>query len=531
MRALVAAIVLTLILVGVAAFNTWRMYAGFRSLVSTDLRLVELRGVIVHLDEVLSMSARLSATSGDLSWEARYKKYEPLLDEAIKETIRIAPDSYTSAGAANTDAANLALVDLEHRSFELVGQRRLHDAQALVFGSEYAKQKKIYSDGMEETMASLHDRATSTTKSYADGMRASVVAALVILAFLALGWASVVRMMRGYLRERNAALDELRVANDTLEHRVQQRTSELAVSLEQLREAQDQVAATARAAGMAEVAVGVLHDVGNVLNSINVAAQMTDESLKSCRIASIRKAAAMLSAAKTDLPSFLATEKGKKLAVFLCEATTNIATSHDRASAELEHLKTGVEHVRAIVATQQAYAHASAHVETFELAELVAAAIRLRGTQSIEIVNHISAGISMTTDKHRLMQILLNLIANSCQAIAERPDAPRQIDVGAASRDGRVEIDVRDHGVGIEPETMKQLFRHGFTTKKSGHGFGLHSSANAATDLGGSIRARSDGAGLGATFVIDVPLSWADAVAGRARRSQSQMTKEIDHAA
>src|SRR5688572_8890496 len=128
MRAFGGAIILTLLLVGVAAFNTWRMYDGFHALVSRDLRLVELRGQIVYLDEVLTMSARLAATSGDLAWENRYNNYEPLLDAAIKEAVLLAPDAYTSAGAANTDAANLALVALEKRSFDLVRQGKLEAA-------------------------------------------------------------------------------------------------------------------------------------------------------------------------------------------------------------------------------------------------------------------------------------------------------------------------------------------------------------------------------------------------------------------
>jgi signal transduction histidine kinase len=500
MQAFGAAIVLTLILVGVAAFHTWRMYSGFRSLVSTDLRLVELRGEIVHLDEVLTMSARLSATSGDLQWEDRYNRYVPRLDAAIKETLRLAPDAYTSAGAANTDAANLALVELETRSFDLVRHHRLDEARELVFGADYTRHKKVYSEGMETTMRSLHDRAAATTQAYGDSMRASVIVALVILVFLALGWASVIRLMRSYLRERNAALDNLRIANETLEQRVADRTSEL-------RAAQDQIVANARAAGMAEVAANVLHNVGNVLNSINVSAQVADEMLKTCRISSMRKAADMLAAAKPDVAGFMATDKGKLLASFVCEATHNIATCHDRATAELKHLKGSVDHVKAVVATQQAYARAKAPVETFELADLVAEAIRLSGKHAIDIANRVPAGIAMTTDKHRVMQILLNLISNASHAIAAAPDAPRQIEIDAtASPDGRARLSVCDHGVGIDAVTMPKLFRHGFTTRQDGHGFGLHSSAIAAGELGGAIHAESDGAGHGATFIVELPV-------------------------
>jgi C4-dicarboxylate-specific signal transduction histidine kinase len=508
-RAFGAAIVLTLLLLGVAVVHTWRMHGGFREIVSTDLRLVELRGEIMHLDEVLTMSARLSATSGDLSWETRYKRHEPRLDAAIKEAMRLAPDAYTSSSAANTDAANLALVALEQRSFELVRQGRADDARKLVFGNEYAQHKKTYSDGMEATMQALRSRAEMTTESYADNMLEAVLIAVVVLVFLVCGWVNVMRLMRRFLGERNSAIANLRVANETLEQRVHDRTVELAASLEALRKAQDQLVSTARGAGMAEVAAGVLHNVGNVLNSINVSAHVTDEALKTCRVANVRKAADMLAGAKSDLPAFLATERGKLLASYLCEATANMTTAHERACAELEHLKTSVEHVRVIVSTQQTYAHASAqHVETFDLADLVTSAIRLGTRHAITIANRVPAGIAMTTDKHRLMQILLNLISNACHAVSAAPTtSSREVAIEATASDGNVAIRVVDHGVGIDGETFKKLFRHGFTTKRDGHGFGLHSSAIAATELGGGIRAESEGRGRGATFVLEIPLS------------------------
>ncbi len=385
-------------------------------------------------------------------------------------------------------------------------QGNLEAARDLVFGADYARHKKLYSEGMETTLKSLREGAAATTESYGDNMRTSVLVVIAILVLLALGWTSVIRLMRAYLRECNAAVDGLSVANATLEHRVAERTHELAVSVDKLREAQDVIVASARAAGMSEVAANVLHNVGNVLNSINVAAQIADESLANCRIASIRKAADMLDAEKADLSRFLATDKGAKLAAFLREATANIATSHDRARGELEHLKSGIEHVKAIVATQQQYAHAKAHVDTFELADLIESAIRLSTRHAIEIENRVPAGLVMTTDMHRLMEIVLNLIKNACEALADMPDAVRRIEIDATAPPGQhVRLSVRDHGVGIDAAEISKLFRHGFTTKPNGHGFGLHSSASAASDLGGTILVNSDGIGSGATFIVEIP--------------------------
>jgi C4-dicarboxylate-specific signal transduction histidine kinase len=150
------------------------------------------------------------------------------------------------------------------------------------------------------------------------------------------------------------------------------------------------------------------------------------------------------------------------------------------------------------------------HLDTFNLSELVAGAIRLSFTPtaepSAEVANRVDAGLSMTTDKHRLVQILVNLISNAKQATGESPKGARPIEIDAAvSANGSVQIQVRDQGIGIDAQTMKSLFHHGFTTKSTGHGFGLHSSAIAAGDLGGTIRAESDGIGHGATFVVELP--------------------------
>ena len=68
-------------------------------------------------------------------------------------------------------------------------------------------------------------------------------------------------------------------------------------------------------------------------------------------------------------------------------------------------------------------------------------------------------------------------------------------------------ISVADNGIGIPAENLTRIFAHGFTTRKHGHGFGLHSSALAASEMGGALRVQSDGHGCGATFTIELPLS------------------------
>jgi C4-dicarboxylate-specific signal transduction histidine kinase len=263
---------------------------------------------------------------------------------------------------------------------------------------------------------------------------------------------------------------------------------------------------------MAEVAVGVLHNVGNALNSVNVSARMAREVIGKCRIGSLQKAAALLADAK-DLPAFVLSEKGRILPGFLVQATGEVAASLEKAGNDLATLQTHVDHIKRVVSTQQAFARVKAHVEEFDLAEAVEAAVQLSATtaskRGARITSRIPRGTLLVTDKHRVVQILLNLVSNACHAVADVQSDLRRVEISADAQGDRIVVRVRDQGAGISPDVMKQLFRHGFTTRKDGHGFGLHSSANAATEVGGSLRAESDGADRGATFVLDIPREMA----------------------
>ena len=112
------------------------------------MRTEKLRSTIIHLDEVLTMSARMAAATGNLQWEKRYHSFEPKLDAAIKEAIRLAPEAYSGKDAADTDAANIRLVEMENKSFDLVRKGRIEEAKTLLFSNEYEEQKRIYAQGM-----------------------------------------------------------------------------------------------------------------------------------------------------------------------------------------------------------------------------------------------------------------------------------------------------------------------------------------------------------------------------------------------
>jgi len=279
-----------------------------------------------------------------------------------------------------------------------------------------------------------------------------------------------------------------------------------------LEEAHRKLVETSRQAGMAEVATGVLHNVGNVLNSVNVSANLLAERLKTSKAPNLAKAAALLREHAGDLGLFLTREaKGQQLPGYLGQLGECLLQEQTTLFEELASLTRNVEHIKHIVAMQQNYARVAGVSETIPPAELVEDALRINAAalarHRIEVVREFDPRVPpVTVDKHKVLQILINVIRNAKYACDESGHADKQLHVRVANGEGRIRISVADNGVGIPAENLTRIFSLGFTTRKGGHGFGLHSGALAARELGGVLLARSDGAGRGATFTLELPL-------------------------
>lgn len=272
-----------------------------------------------------------------------------------------------------------------------------------------------------------------------------------------------------------------------------------------------QLLETSRQAGMAEVATGVLHNVGNVLNSINVSASLAAGKIRQSRVGQLAKAADLLAQHRDDLGTFIMEDaKGKLLPGYLAQLAEYLAAEQTAVVTELEALTANVEHVKKIVSTQQAYACVSGVCETVRLADVLEDALKINASaldrHGVDVQREYADVPEVTLDKHKLMQILVNLLRNAKYAMSETGQADRHLTVRLGpSTEGRIRIDIVDNGVGIPAENLTRIFAHGFTTRKDGHGFGLHSSALAARELGGRLSAHSDGPGRGATFTLELP--------------------------
>ena len=290
--------------------------------------------------------------------------------------------------------------------------------------------------------------------------------------------------------------------------------SERAAAAEELRLSQQKLLETSRLAGMAEVATGVLHNVGNVLNSVNVSANLALEKLRRSKVTKLGKAAELLVSRNGSLAEYLTQdENGRKLPGYLARLGQHLVEENLQLVGEVDQLSRNIEHIKEIVAMQQSFAKVSGVFEMLPVEQLVEDAIAMNygafERHRVVVERRFSPAPRARVDRHQVLQILINLLRNAKYALDEvdRPDKKITISIEPAA--DHVRIAITDNGVGIAPENLDRIFGHGFTTKRDGHGFGLHSGGNAAAEMNGRLTATSAGLGHGATFTLELPCATA----------------------
>ena len=267
----------------------------------------------------------------------------------------------------------------------------------------------------------------------------------------------------------------------------------------------------ARLAGMAEVSAGVLHNVGNVLNSVNVSATRARSTLRASRVGDLERVAQLCSSQGTNFAEFIATdERGHALPRFLAELAKRLTSEHQTALDELDRLMKRVDHVCQIITLQQGFARGESSREEVSVEHLVEDALSLIGPShlaAVRLETLFDEVPHVWTDQNRAAQVLVNVVKNACEAVrGDDVEDPRVTIRVFISEGDHVGISVSDNGKGLEDDELVRVFHHGYTTKDDGHGFGLHSSALTAREIGGSLLAHSDGRGTGATFTLRLPL-------------------------
>jgi PAS domain S-box-containing protein len=285
----------------------------------------------------------------------------------------------------------------------------------------------------------------------------------------------------------------------------------------QREELHDRLLIASRQAGMAEVATGVLHNVGNILNSVNVSAGVIAEKMRKSEVASLKKAVGMLRDHLADLPAFLSADpRGRHLPSFLIEVAGCLEDEQRAVLPELEVVSRGLEHIKHIIAGQQSHAKGGIVLQPIKPADLINTALEIHresfARHQVRVECRLEELAELPIDKHKVLQILVNLIANAKNAVCEGRLTERAIALvlymsrRLQSGEPTLIFRIEDNGMGIAPENLARIFAHGFTTRKEGHGFGLHSAANAAKEMGGTLQVESDGVGKGAIFILEIPI-------------------------
>jgi sensor domain CHASE-containing protein len=311
---------------------------------------------------------------------------------------------------------------------------------------------------------------------------------------------------QGDLRTRLAATgrDEIAVLARELDRMV-----------DRLAESRSQMLEAAHRAGRAEVATNVLHDIGNVLNSANVSAQVISEALERSEVPTLSLAARMLDQHRHTLGDFLSKdERGQHLPEFLAELASHLEEENEAALREMKSLSAAIDHIRQVVQAQNEHAQNPPLIEWVDPARVVDQALAMTAGahegRAIRIERRTGSAGPAPLEKHRVLQILTNLLANARHAVdASECDDPRisiELDRVREGESEELRIAVGDNGVGIARESLERIFALGYSTRPDGWGVGLHSAANLAREMSGSLTAESDGPGRGAVFTLRLPL-------------------------
>jgi|GEM_PF-1686967 len=279
-----------------------------------------------------------------------------------------------------------------------------------------------------------------------------------------------------------------------------------------LAQAQRNLLEASRIAGMAEVASGVLHNIGNAFNSVNTSTAIVADQARSLKFTGLARAVALIQENLGNLACFFTTDaRGKQIPNYLLQLSQQLTRDHQSMLGEIASLTKSVDHIKNIIAMQQSYTRSSSFLEELEAPELVNEALQISeaslARHNVNVVRDFQSVPRVKASRHKVLEILVNLISNAKQAVEEagHQDKYITIEIKPSSTD-LARIIVRDNGVGILPENLQRIFSFGFTTKAAGHGFGLHSSAVAAQEMNGSLVAKSAGKGQGAEFILELPV-------------------------
>jgi signal transduction histidine kinase len=514
---------LTLLLFVPQTLLAWQTYQDFNNIIKHELRLQSLSDTITYLDEVLTMSARMNAATGNSSWEQRYRSFEPKLDAAIKESIKLAPQAYTSEDAKETDIANQRLVEMEYNSFNLVKNSQKEAAQKLLSGGDYEKEKQKYAAGVASRNRAISFQIQKKVADYRQHLLWSIFISVVSLAMLIPAWIFVLRLLQQYLRINKMAQAAIEQTNQELEIRVEKRTEELTEknlqlqqTLQELQQTQMQLIQTEKMSSLGQMLAGIAHEIKNPVNFVSGNIFYAQEYLQD-----LLKLVELYKENYPNPPQAIQAEIKAMDLDFLSKDFTKL----------LQSMMIGTERINEIIQSLRNFSRidetAVKQVDIHEGIDSTLMILQHRlqsNNQQPEIFILKEYGLLPPIECYpsQLNQVFMNILANAIDALEEQnlQRTPEEIKTKpssihiyteASSKDN-ILIRISDNGSGIPKQILSQLFNPFFTTKPVGKGTGIGLSISyqiVVEKHGGKLLCNST-VGEGTEFIIEIPTSLSE---------------------
>lgn len=512
-------VLLTLLLFIPQIWLNWQAYYNFNSITKNEFKLQRLSDEITYLDEVLTMSARMNAATGNSIWEQRYRLFEPKLDIAIKESIKLAPEAYKNEDAQKIDTANQRLVTMEYQSFDLVKKNQKEAAQLLLFSRDYENQKQIYAEGVLKRKHNISLELQQKVDEYYKSILWAILESIISLAMLVPAWLLVLHLLQQYLKAKKVAQAALEETNSRLEIEVAERTAklkhkniQLQQTLQELQHTQVQLIQTEKMSSLGQLVAGVAHEINNPVNFIY--GNLTHVREYSQQLLTL-----------INLYQQQYYNCNPEITTLIDEIDLEFII--DDMPKILSSMEVGAERICEIVLTLRNFSRLDeAEMKLVDIHEGINSTLlilqhRLKEKhkqQEIAIIKDYGNLPVIECYVGGLNQVFMNILSNAIDALHQREieylkgEIEKQLSSiiihTQVKNEESIVISIKDNGSGITEEVQTRLFDPFFTTKPVGKGTGLGLSISYQIIVEkhkGKINCIS-APGKGTEFVIEIPI-------------------------